>query len=160
MKGRHLYRSPRCLTGATHSGQRKVPVCRVGPTALARLGHCQPLETSCVLFGQNTELGLSNRRALLSPIQPPSTYNPHKPVPYPIPPCRPHATVTPSKEPRAALHTFLLHGVGKHGDTRSRKGLRRAELVHGARRGSWSTFVPQTAYFGAFPFCKSARGYL
>nr|XP_025852627.1 proline and serine-rich protein 1 [Vulpes vulpes] len=27
---------------------------------------------------------------------PPSTYNPHKPVPYPIPPCRPHATIAPS----------------------------------------------------------------
>ncbi|XP_047286608.1 proline and serine-rich protein 1 isoform X2 [Homo sapiens] len=29
---------------------------------------------------------------------PPSTYNPHKPVPYPIPPCRPHATIAPKNE--------------------------------------------------------------
>lgn len=28
----------------------------------------------------------------------PSTYNPHRPVPYPIPPCRPHATIAPSKK--------------------------------------------------------------
>ncbi|KAM7110604.1 proline and serine-rich protein 1 isoform 1-T1 [Molossus nigricans] len=34
---------------------------------------------------------------------PPSTYNPHKPVPYPIPPCRPHATVTPSAYNNAGL---------------------------------------------------------
>ncbi|XP_037543915.1 proline and serine-rich protein 1 isoform X2 [Nematolebias whitei] len=26
----------------------------------------------------------------------PSTYNPYRPVPYPIPPCRPHATIAPS----------------------------------------------------------------
>uniref|UniRef100_A0A8C8DRM3 Proline and serine rich 1 n=1 Tax=Oryzias sinensis TaxID=183150 RepID=A0A8C8DRM3_9TELE len=29
----------------------------------------------------------------------PSTYNPHRPVPYPIPPCRPHATIAPSYRP-------------------------------------------------------------
>ncbi|XP_053521613.1 proline and serine-rich protein 1 [Artibeus jamaicensis] len=34
---------------------------------------------------------------------PPSTYNPHRPVPYPIPPCRPHATVTPSAYNNAGL---------------------------------------------------------
>ncbi|XP_019609128.2 proline and serine-rich protein 1 [Rhinolophus sinicus] len=34
---------------------------------------------------------------------PPSTYNPHKPVPYPIPPCRPHATITPSAYNNAGL---------------------------------------------------------
>ncbi|KAM9192498.1 proline and serine-rich protein 1 [Dugong dugon] len=34
---------------------------------------------------------------------PPSTYNPHKPVPYPIPPCRPHATVAPSAYNNAGL---------------------------------------------------------
>ncbi|XP_028904140.1 proline and serine-rich protein 1 [Ornithorhynchus anatinus] len=34
---------------------------------------------------------------ILGPSKPaPSTYNPHKPVPYPIPPCRPHATIAPS----------------------------------------------------------------
>ncbi|KAF6084754.1 proline and serine rich 1 [Phyllostomus discolor] len=34
---------------------------------------------------------------------PPSTYNPHRPVPYPIPPCRSHATVTPSAYNNAGL---------------------------------------------------------
>ncbi|KAM5310793.1 proline and serine-rich protein 1 isoform 2-T2 [Glossophaga mutica] len=34
---------------------------------------------------------------------PPSTYNPHRPVPYPIPPCRPHATITPSAYNNAGL---------------------------------------------------------
>ncbi|KAG8452772.1 hypothetical protein GDO86_004531 [Hymenochirus boettgeri] len=34
---------------------------------------------------------------ILGPCKPPpSSYNPHKPVPYPIPPCRPHATIAPS----------------------------------------------------------------
>uniref|UniRef100_W5MQD9 Proline and serine rich 1 n=1 Tax=Lepisosteus oculatus TaxID=7918 RepID=W5MQD9_LEPOC len=33
----------------------------------------------------------------------PSTYNPHKPVPYPIPPCRPHATIAPSAYNNAGL---------------------------------------------------------
>ncbi|XP_039092040.1 proline and serine-rich protein 1 [Hyaena hyaena] len=34
---------------------------------------------------------------------PPPTYNPHKPVPYPIPPCRPHATIAPSAYNNAGL---------------------------------------------------------
>uniref|UniRef100_H2TVK8 Proline and serine rich 1 n=1 Tax=Takifugu rubripes TaxID=31033 RepID=H2TVK8_TAKRU len=33
----------------------------------------------------------------------PSTYNPHRPVPYPIPPCRPHATIAPSAYNNAGL---------------------------------------------------------
>ncbi|CAH2225002.1 Hypothetical predicted protein [Pelobates cultripes] len=34
---------------------------------------------------------------ILGPSKPaPSTYNPHKPVPYPIPPCRTHATIAPN----------------------------------------------------------------
>lgn len=32
-------------------------------------------------------------------LQFPSSYNPHRPVPYPIPPCRPHASIAPSKSP-------------------------------------------------------------
>uniref|UniRef100_A0A2I3T4M9 Proline and serine rich 1 n=1 Tax=Pan troglodytes TaxID=9598 RepID=A0A2I3T4M9_PANTR len=36
-------------------------------------------------------------------LTPPSTYNPHKPVPYPIPPCRPHATIAPSAYNNAGL---------------------------------------------------------
>uniref|UniRef100_A0A2I2Z7E2 Proline and serine rich 1 n=1 Tax=Gorilla gorilla gorilla TaxID=9595 RepID=A0A2I2Z7E2_GORGO len=41
-------------------------------------------------------------------LTPPSTYNPHKPVPYPIPPCRPHATIAPSKEFSYFLLVFLF----------------------------------------------------
>ncbi|XP_073336136.1 proline and serine-rich protein 1 isoform X2 [Pagrus major] len=34
---------------------------------------------------------------ITGPFKPfPSSYNPHRPVPYPIPPCRPHATIAPS----------------------------------------------------------------
>ncbi|XP_074073330.1 proline and serine-rich protein 1 isoform X2 [Macrotis lagotis] len=41
---------------------------------------------------------------ILGPCKPaPSTYNPHKPVPYPIPPCRPHATIAPSAYNNAGL---------------------------------------------------------
>ncbi|XP_062392559.1 proline and serine-rich protein 1 isoform X2 [Sardina pilchardus] len=44
----------------------------------------------------NTEVkGIAGR--ILGPFKPsPSTYNPHRPVPYPIPPCRVHATIAPS----------------------------------------------------------------
>ncbi|XP_020495524.1 proline and serine-rich protein 1 isoform X2 [Labrus bergylta] len=39
--------------------------------------------------------GIASR--ITGPFKPfPSTYNPHRPVPYPIPPCRPHATIAPS----------------------------------------------------------------
>ncbi|XP_041864207.1 proline and serine-rich protein 1 isoform X2 [Melanotaenia boesemani] len=39
--------------------------------------------------------GIASR--IIGPLKPfPSTYNPHRPVPYPIPPCRPHATIAPS----------------------------------------------------------------
>uniref|UniRef100_A0A8B9F7C9 Proline and serine rich 1 n=1 Tax=Amazona collaria TaxID=241587 RepID=A0A8B9F7C9_9PSIT len=47
---------------------------------------------------------------ILGPSKPaPSTYNPHKPVPYPIPPCRPHATIAPSRPHRSptALNATL-----------------------------------------------------
>ncbi|XP_048342472.1 proline and serine-rich protein 1 isoform X1 [Sphaerodactylus townsendi] len=41
---------------------------------------------------------------ILGPSKPaPATYNPHKPVPYPIPPCRPHATIAPSAYNNAGL---------------------------------------------------------
>ncbi|XP_018105703.1 proline and serine-rich protein 1 isoform X6 [Xenopus laevis] len=40
---------------------------------------------------------------ILGPCKPPpSSYNPHKPVPYPIPPCRPHATIAPRIEENSA----------------------------------------------------------
>ncbi|XP_027005868.1 proline and serine-rich protein 1 isoform X2 [Tachysurus fulvidraco] len=39
--------------------------------------------------------GIANR--IIGPSKPsPSTYNPHRPIPYPIPPCRPHATIAPT----------------------------------------------------------------
>ncbi|XP_074468132.1 proline and serine-rich protein 1 isoform X2 [Sebastes fasciatus] len=49
--------------------------------------------------------GISAR--IIGPFKPfPSTYNPHRPVPYPIPPCRPHATIAPSyAKPGNPLHT-------------------------------------------------------
>ncbi|XP_030009696.1 proline and serine-rich protein 1 isoform X3 [Sphaeramia orbicularis] len=46
--------------------------------------------------------GIASR--ILGPFKPfPSTYNPHRPVPYPIPPCRPHATIAPSAFNNAGL---------------------------------------------------------
>uniref|UniRef100_A0A3P8VMD7 Proline and serine rich 1 n=1 Tax=Cynoglossus semilaevis TaxID=244447 RepID=A0A3P8VMD7_CYNSE len=46
--------------------------------------------------------GIASR--ILGPFKPfPSTYNPHRPVPYPIPPCRPHATIAPSAYNNAGL---------------------------------------------------------
>uniref|UniRef100_A0A8C5P7F2 Proline and serine rich 1 n=1 Tax=Leptobrachium leishanense TaxID=445787 RepID=A0A8C5P7F2_9ANUR len=45
--------------------------------------------------GTNEGKGIAAR--ILGPSKPaPSTYNPHKPVPYPIPPCRTHATIAPN----------------------------------------------------------------
>ncbi|XP_069496785.1 proline and serine-rich protein 1 isoform X1 [Ambystoma mexicanum] len=41
---------------------------------------------------------------ILGPSKPaPATYNPHRPVPYPIPPCRSHATIAPSAYNNAGL---------------------------------------------------------
>uniref|UniRef100_W5L8J4 Proline and serine rich 1 n=1 Tax=Astyanax mexicanus TaxID=7994 RepID=W5L8J4_ASTMX len=46
--------------------------------------------------------GIANR--IIGPSKPsPSSYNPHRPVPYPIPPCRPHATIAPSAYNNAGL---------------------------------------------------------
>uniref|UniRef100_A0A3B1KI45 Proline and serine rich 1 n=1 Tax=Astyanax mexicanus TaxID=7994 RepID=A0A3B1KI45_ASTMX len=46
--------------------------------------------------------GFANR--IIGPSKPsPSSYNPHRPVPYPIPPCRPHATIAPSAYNNAGL---------------------------------------------------------
>ncbi|XP_069002457.1 proline and serine-rich protein 1 isoform X1 [Embiotoca jacksoni] len=46
--------------------------------------------------------GIASR--IIGPFKPfPSTYNPHRPVPYPIPPCRPHATIAPSVYNNAGL---------------------------------------------------------
>ncbi|XP_019941455.1 proline and serine-rich protein 1 isoform X2 [Paralichthys olivaceus] len=49
--------------------------------------------------------GIASR--IIGPFKPfPSTYNPHRPVPYPIPPCRPHATIAPSyAKPGNPQHT-------------------------------------------------------
>lgn len=49
--------------------------------------------------GEETNEGKGIAARILGPCKPaPSTYNPHKPVPYPIPPCRPHPTIAPSKK--------------------------------------------------------------
>ncbi|KAM4794614.1 LOW QUALITY PROTEIN: proline and serine-rich protein 1 [Rhinophrynus dorsalis] len=46
---------------------------------------------------ESTNEGKGIAARILGPSKPPpSTYNPHKPVPYPIPPCRPHATIAPN----------------------------------------------------------------
>ncbi|XP_061904658.1 proline and serine-rich protein 1 isoform X3 [Entelurus aequoreus] len=46
--------------------------------------------------------GIASR--IIGPFKPfPSRYNPHRPVPYPIPPCRPHATIAPSAYNNAGL---------------------------------------------------------
>ncbi|XP_017345159.1 proline and serine-rich protein 1 isoform X2 [Ictalurus punctatus] len=46
--------------------------------------------------------GIANR--IIGPSKPsPSSYNPHRPIPYPIPPCRPHATIAPSAYNNAGL---------------------------------------------------------
>ncbi|CAH6779055.1 Proser1 [Phodopus roborovskii] len=53
---------------------------------------------------ENTNEGKGIAARILGPSKPPpSTYNPHKPVPYPIPPCRPHATIAPSAYNNAGL---------------------------------------------------------
>ncbi|XP_020372637.2 proline and serine-rich protein 1 isoform X2 [Rhincodon typus] len=45
--------------------------------------------------GYNVGRGIAT--CILGPSKPaPATYNPHKPVPYPIPPCQPHATIAPT----------------------------------------------------------------
>ncbi|XP_076024222.1 proline and serine-rich protein 1 isoform X2 [Genypterus blacodes] len=62
---------------------------------------------------------------IIGPFKPfPSTYNPHRPVPYPIPPCRPHATIAPSY-PKPGNHQITTPGVNSgpllihHGSTAS-----------------------------------------
>nr|DBA32582.1 TPA: hypothetical protein GDO54_000364 [Pyxicephalus adspersus] len=46
---------------------------------------------------EETNEGKGIAARILGPCKPaPSTYNPHKPVPYPIPPCRPHPTIAPN----------------------------------------------------------------
>ncbi|XP_063285068.1 proline and serine-rich protein 1 isoform X3 [Pelobates fuscus] len=56
--------------------------------------------------GANEGKGIAAR--ILGPSKPaPSTYNPHKPVPYPIPPCRTHATIAPS----AYCNGVLIPGI-------------------------------------------------
>nr|XP_033804021.1 proline and serine-rich protein 1 isoform X1 [Geotrypetes seraphini] len=51
-----------------------------------------------------TNEGKGTAARILGPCKPPpATYNPHKPVPYPIPPCRPHATIAPSAYNNAGL---------------------------------------------------------
>uniref|UniRef100_A0A3B5LYT5 Proline and serine rich 1 n=1 Tax=Xiphophorus couchianus TaxID=32473 RepID=A0A3B5LYT5_9TELE len=54
--------------------------------------------------GSNSMEGKGIASRIIGPFKPfPSTYNPHRPVPYPIPPCRPHATIAPSAYNNAGL---------------------------------------------------------
>ncbi|XP_018415677.1 PREDICTED: proline and serine-rich protein 1 [Nanorana parkeri] len=53
--------------------------------------------TSLKKDGEETNDGKGIAARILGPCKPaPSSYNPHKPVPYPIPPCRPHPTIAPN----------------------------------------------------------------
>ncbi|XP_012683082.2 proline and serine-rich protein 1 isoform X1 [Clupea harengus] len=53
---------------------------------------------------ESTNEGKGIAARILGPCKPsPSTYNPHRPVPYPIPPCRVHATIAPSAYNNAGL---------------------------------------------------------
>ncbi|XP_029458617.1 proline and serine-rich protein 1 isoform X2 [Rhinatrema bivittatum] len=57
---------------------------------------------------------------ILGPCKPPpATYNPHKPVPYPIPPCRPHATIAPTPGIAAP---FNLNQVGTENEDLPNQG--------------------------------------
>uniref|UniRef100_A0A7N8Y3M4 Proline and serine rich 1 n=1 Tax=Mastacembelus armatus TaxID=205130 RepID=A0A7N8Y3M4_9TELE len=50
--------------------------------------------------------GIASR--IIGPFKPfPSTYNPHRPVPYPIPPCRPHATIAPSEKQPTIISCYF-----------------------------------------------------
>ncbi|XP_028840731.1 proline and serine-rich protein 1 isoform X2 [Denticeps clupeoides] len=67
-----------------------------------------PLPTSGVPAKKESDDGSTEAKGIaariLGPFKPfPSTYNPHRPVPYPIPPCRPHATIAPSAYNNAGL---------------------------------------------------------
>uniref|UniRef100_A0A6Q2ZKE9 DUF4476 domain-containing protein n=1 Tax=Esox lucius TaxID=8010 RepID=A0A6Q2ZKE9_ESOLU len=54
---------------------------------------------------------------IIGPFKPsPSSYNPQRPVPYPIPPCRPHATIAPNTarpntQPYNYRHTKTKHNT-------------------------------------------------
>ncbi|XP_073518679.1 proline and serine-rich protein 1 isoform X2 [Phyllobates terribilis] len=61
--------------------------------------------------GEDTNEGKGIAARILGPCKPPpSTYNPHRPVPYPIPPCRPHPTIAPSAYVNGALAANLTPG--------------------------------------------------
>ncbi|XP_029626256.1 proline and serine-rich protein 1 isoform X2 [Salmo trutta] len=59
----------------------------------------------------NTE-GKGIAARIIGPFKPsPSSYNPQRPVPYPIPPCRPHATIAPSYARPANQQQHPVTGV-------------------------------------------------
>ncbi|KAM4047362.1 proline and serine-rich protein 1 isoform 2-T2 [Anomaloglossus baeobatrachus] len=61
--------------------------------------------------GEDTNEGKGIAARILGPCKPPpSTYNPHRPVPYPIPPCRPHPTIAPSAYVNGALAANITPG--------------------------------------------------
>ncbi|XP_075707863.1 proline and serine-rich protein 1 isoform X2 [Rhinoderma darwinii] len=62
--------------------------------------------------GEETNEGKGIAARILGPCKPPpSTYNPHRPVPYPIPPCRPHPTIAPSAYINGTLMANLAPGT-------------------------------------------------
>ncbi|KAG7261374.1 hypothetical protein CRUP_036088 [Coryphaenoides rupestris] len=70
--------------------------------------------------------GIASR--IIGPFKPfPSSYNPQRPVPYPIPPCRPHATIAPSYS-KPGSHQKTTPGVNSgplvipHGSTPTTPG--------------------------------------
>ncbi|XP_048840421.1 proline and serine-rich protein 1 isoform X1 [Brienomyrus brachyistius] len=113
----HLYEKKRC---------RRIleQVCKVGCKApVAMISSCgmipgnpypkgRPSQVTGTFPGmparkEGEELGTDGKgiaARILGPFKPsPSTYNPHRPVPYPIPPCRPHATIAPSRSNNVGL---------------------------------------------------------
>ncbi|XP_071990557.1 proline and serine-rich protein 1 isoform X2 [Engystomops pustulosus] len=62
--------------------------------------------------GEESNEGKGIAARILGPCKPPpGTYNPHRPVPYPIPPCRPHPTIAPSAYVNGALIPNLVPGT-------------------------------------------------
>ncbi|KAL8169203.1 UNVERIFIED_CONTAM: hypothetical protein K2H54_039828 [Gekko kuhli] len=102
---------------------------------------------------------------ILGPSKPaPATYNPHKPVPYPIPPCRPHAAVAPSAFNNAGL--VPLGNVIPPGlpapppYTPSHVGTENEELSNQAKSSQSQAFATQTNHLftphGSIPAATSA----
>ncbi|XP_078078427.1 uncharacterized protein proser1 isoform X1 [Mustelus asterias] len=90
---------PSALNGLL-AGSWKLPLGHSGKGRLVNLGALAVKKEND--DGYNVGRGIAT--CILGPSKPaPATYNPHKPVPYPIPPCQPHATIAPSAYNTAGL---------------------------------------------------------